>query len=361
MKEKSRWSHWENTAAGVVAVFHYEVPKAASHYEINTPVEQIEHNTGSNRWASAGGMAATVTTAMVHNKPGYQGSLWVDPATGTIVRVTLVADLKGDSAIQRVAILVDYGPVHIANKTVICPVRSLALASAPATVNASLKGAATEWFNENLFHRLPHVRFYVANSHRAVCGSSPAGAIDYGKAHLMSRLHLPPVRSRLQKPLQPDLCRSRRQPHPSRRPQASSRLFRLRRRRPWNKTRQVNEAGSMSEQPQAATPILSASVPATITASQPEPISPSPVPSFSKAEPQYSAPPIDVNVNRVLVPVVVRDKQGRTVADLKKEDFQVLDEGKLRSISAFNLEKRGSIGSQLRNRRRIRPAAESNC
>ena len=34
------------------------------------------------------------------------------------------------------------------------------------------------------------------------------------------------------------------------------------------------------------------------------------------------------------------------VADLKKEDFQVLDEGKLRSISAFNLEKRGSIASQ---------------
>ena len=65
--------------------------------------------------------------------------------------MTLVADLKGDSTIERVAILVDYGPVPIANKTVICPVRSLALASAPATVNASLKGAATEWLNENLF------------------------------------------------------------------------------------------------------------------------------------------------------------------------------------------------------------------
>ena len=70
------------------------------------------------------------------------------------------------------------------------------------------------------------------------------------------------------------------------------------------------------------------------------------MPSFSETEPQFSAPPIEVNVNRVLVPVVVRDKQGDTVADLKKEDFQVFDEGKLRSISAFNVEKRGSIGSQ---------------
>ena len=76
------WSHWENTAAGVVAVFQYEVPKTASHYEINTPVEQIQHNTASTRWASDGGMAARFTTAVIHNKPGYKGSLWVDPSYG---------------------------------------------------------------------------------------------------------------------------------------------------------------------------------------------------------------------------------------------------------------------------------------
>ena len=152
LKEKQHGVTGKTLPTGVVAVFHYEVPKTASHYEIDTPVEQDQHNTGSSRWAYSGGdTTATITTAMVHNKPGYQGSLWVDPATGTIVRVTLVADLKGNSTIERVAILVDYGPVQIADKTVICPVRSLALASAPATVNASIQGDATEWLNENLF------------------------------------------------------------------------------------------------------------------------------------------------------------------------------------------------------------------
>jgi VWFA-related protein len=48
---------------------------------------------------------------------------------------------------------------------------------------------------------------------------------------------------------------------------------------------------------------------------------------------------IQVDVNRVLVPVVVRDKQGRAVGDLKQEDFQVFADGKPLPVSAFAIEK----------------------
>jgi len=45
-----------------------------------------------------------------------------------------------------------------------------------------------------------------------------------------------------------------------------------------------------------------------------------------------------VRVNLVLVRVVVRDSQGKVVSNLKKEDFQLYDNRKLQTISAFSVE-----------------------
>ena len=45
-----------------------------------------------------------------------------------------------------------------------------------------------------------------------------------------------------------------------------------------------------------------------------------------------------VRVNLVLVRVVVRDRQGKIVSNLKKEDFQLYDSRKLQTISSFSVE-----------------------
>ena len=56
---------------------------------------------------------------------------------------------------------------------------------------------------------------------------------------------------------------------------------------------------------------------------------------------QESEPTFRVKVNLVEVRVVVRDAQGHTVGGLKKEDFQLLDNGKPQVITKFSVEQPG--------------------
>jgi len=52
-----------------------------------------------------------------------------------------------------------------------------------------------------------------------------------------------------------------------------------------------------------------------------------------------AAPPIQVQVNEVIVPVTVTDDKGRFVSDLEQKDFTVFDEGKEQQIQFFTRER----------------------
>ncbi len=135
--------HWEKGPDGLVAVYRYTVPKAASHYKVDyccvPDGPRGVTSQGGRRRASAAQLAKAEpnATTVFHKIPGYHGSLFIDPATGAVLRVTLEASLDEGSPITRVATVIEYGPVTIGDRKFICPLRSMALTESPAEPDPS--------------------------------------------------------------------------------------------------------------------------------------------------------------------------------------------------------------------------------
>ena len=114
-QSKLAWGHWEQGANGPVAVFSYAVPKDKSHYEVRYCCVASAYGLESNSF---------------QEMSGYHGEISVDPTTGTIVRLTVNAELEPKDPILRAAAVVDYGPVELGGTTYICPQRSVSIAVA---------------------------------------------------------------------------------------------------------------------------------------------------------------------------------------------------------------------------------------
>ena len=158
VKGKVAWDHWEHMAAGAVGVFRYSVPKSASHYEViglQKPPKSLGAAgtpNGGSRGASGNAKGGASNASLVRTTPGYHGSLWLEPATGTILRVTVEADGKEQGPFRRADILVQYGPVQIGGSVFICPLRSVALSEVFVAAEDLAGDEPTQWLNETLFN-----------------------------------------------------------------------------------------------------------------------------------------------------------------------------------------------------------------
>jgi len=104
------WSHWEIGAGEPHAVFVYQIPAERSRYQV-----------GACCLPDGDG------TSPFEENVGYHGEIAIDPTSGAILRLELVADLKSTTPLVRSDIMIEYGPVEIGGKTYICPVRSVSI------------------------------------------------------------------------------------------------------------------------------------------------------------------------------------------------------------------------------------------
>ena len=105
------WSHWEQGTAGPQASLHDTVPQEKSRYYVVSPCPA-----GISQQFSA-----------------YHGEIAVDPANGSILRLTMVGDLNPACRVAKANIIVEYGAVAIGGRTYICPVKSISLSEMPAS------------------------------------------------------------------------------------------------------------------------------------------------------------------------------------------------------------------------------------
>lgn len=104
------WSHWEERSGSERAVFQFVVPKENSHYSVSFCCMTDMNSSGVLNWVT-----------------GYHGELAIDPETGSILRLTVQADLEPRMPLLRADIMVTYQSVDIGGRSFIVPTHSVAL------------------------------------------------------------------------------------------------------------------------------------------------------------------------------------------------------------------------------------------
>lgn len=335
------WSHWEESPAGRVAVLNYEVPAAASHFEVLSTLrreeimEGVDAPTGGARGIRGIGARPNVSSTnatMVRTRPGYHGSISINPADGTILRITMDADLTRGAPFQRAAILVEYGPVEIAGSTYICPLRSIALSKdmeSPDTVTGDAPSLRLNETHFTHYHRFGSTTRILTESASAGADATPASEPP-GEATAAGTA--PPAQAAL----------------------ATA-----------GQAAPAVEPAARPETPQPAAASLPASAPGAPLPAQPTPppaaasapIAPQPAPPEPVAESGFT---LRVEVPELAVPVVVRDRQGHEVGSLSRADFTVLDEGKPAVISGFTVVRSGAADGPAGGRSGAGAAAASS-
>lgn len=291
-----RWSHWEQGPASPVAVFRYAVPRDRSHYEVRYCCQ-----------VSSYGMESS----MFRQMSGYHGEIAVDPATGTIVRLVLEADLEPSDPISRAAIMVEYSPVELGGLPYICPARSVSISVArtirmvegPGGHGFPAMGPPQMLLNDaefSQYHLFRGETRILSAGEEKTAGAAPD--VTLPSPDQSAESNLPAEETLADAPTPPAAA-----------------------------------AGSAPGAAPAAAENEAPEITATRTTSLPEtPAHPADV----QIQPPGTPAPdsgfrLRLNARLVDVNVVALDKKGRPIPNLKRDDFEIYDNGVKQDIHSF--------------------------
>jgi hypothetical protein len=153
LKGKVTFHHWERSPAGTLAVFDFIVPKDRSNYVVRfCCLLHFEFEMAQGKWKPD-----------YQLQPAYHGRVAIDPTSGAILRLVVLADLEPDNGITQADMAIEYGPVELGGKTYTCPMTSVAVSVAPAfgqaAASLSNPGASPTGLNAIGTTSLNHIVF----------------------------------------------------------------------------------------------------------------------------------------------------------------------------------------------------------
>lgn len=370
------WSHWEQGADGLEAVFRFEVPEAPSHYQV--------------KFCCIGG-------AIFQKFSAYRGEITIDPSTGTILRLTLIADLTKRDPLGKAELMVEYGPVELGGKTYFCPTRSVSVSVAPVqgrhqggspfTVNqtpAYMRGAPVvvndvggrgdapmqTMLNEVVFDQY---HLFRADVEILAAGSSPpetapvapaSASTEQGASSAPASAGQPIFTNQNSAPASTRAATAATAEGAKPAPEKSA--------VPASVTPPATALSAASSAEPPAVPVAAPSAahsnapaapPATAPAAAPSApeiavTAPGPLPQTpaAAANPGFS---LSLNTRLVDVGVTAYGKKGRPVTDLTGKDFEIYDNGRKESLRSFSQVSGSSAGPRT-STVKVQPVLYSN-
>ena len=343
-KGKLAWSHWEQAQGGLDAVFRFQVPKGDSHYQVEF---------------------CCVAGSVFRQFPGYHGELTVDPSSGTILRLTLIADLGKSDPLTKAELMVKYGPVVLGGKKYFCPVKSVSVSvapmqgtqqgGAPVSLNQTpmyMRGASTvvnnngaarsdaplqTMLNETVFDQY---HLFRADVHILAAGNPPPASTPTTPANAVSESARPTPSTPLGQPAitsQNPALAAPASPAATAPAGASS--------GPPKNATSAPEISTASPAAPATAPSASPASSSTpeISAASPAANPQAPAISLPQSNPGFS---LHLHARLVDVGVTAYDKKGRPVSDLTGKDFVIYDNGRKQSIRSFRRPGAFTAGAQ---------------